>query len=641
MRPRSSILNLFDPLLSQDSSRDAPSPDSDKENCLDSDLSFFGRPSKAPSPVKLKRRLVDVGDITIDDPTTHPMLTEEDELDDSMCADDNDTMTFCIPAVTPARDTTVQKATPSHACPRTPLAELSIDCDMTPIVRTKMYRRNPPSAFTSSDTVLPASSEISSFASVIDAVTASGLSFAGCPRPSSDCELGNEDQPAILGEIETPEVTITPIDEPSNAVSAFSLEVHPSEKDTLQPGASSPLSESSISIEHPRSTLRLSPPKTPPHDKKRHSIDLATSFHLQLQSEEASFDLLNDKISLFASTSSMDSFLDGMEDDDFDMAAEEAKLQATIDSIQLEDGESKVDKNEDTQAQRQDNVFTASQNSSPRVSLNEQQAPRSLSLLRSISSPPVPSESTGDRNNQCSKLPKETVSEPPTLSPVFCPPPHNENHVALRTPATNVGEKILPPPVAALRIVKRSALPTCIVPLASSTLPISAPITQHASSTSVAHVESAASEPSANRPSRANDGRGDGPRRVPIIDTHPLAPNTRRSVLDQKTMPQGNSTGPRRVVITPSNPVPPVAPVPAPAPSKASVARGLKAPTKYVAGTSAAVSALPRPVSRLPTAATSGIVRPPRAGTGVNVAGKGRISADQGYKSAAYARRVA
>lgn len=343
MRPRSSILDLFDPLALQDSSRDTPSPDSDKENCLDSDLSFFGRPAKAPSPVRLKRRLIDVGDITIDDPTIHPMLTEEDELEDSMCDDDSDTMTLRIPIVTPARDITVQKVTPSHAGPRTPLAELSIDCDMTPIVRTKMYRRQPPpSAFASSDAILPASSETSSFAFVIDAVTASGVSFAGSSRPSSDCELANEDQPENLTscKIETPQGTIIPINEPSNAISALSLDTHP-EKDTPQPVVPESLSESSdtsISIEHPRSTLRSSPPTTSSQDKKRQSIDLCTSFHLQLQSEEASFDLLNDKISLFASMGSMDSFLNGMEDDDFDVAIEEAKLQATVDSIQLEDG---------------------------------------------------------------------------------------------------------------------------------------------------------------------------------------------------------------------------------------------------------------------------------------------------------------
>ncbi|KAG6893522.1 hypothetical protein C0992_009689, partial [Termitomyces sp. T32_za158] len=359
MRPRTSILDLFDPLAPQNPSRDAPSPDSDKENCLDSDLSFFGRPPKAPSPVRLKRRLVDIGDITIDDATSHPMLTEEDELDDSMCDDDTDTMTFRVPTVTPARDITVQKVTPSHAVPRTPLAELSVDYDMTPIARTKMHRRQPPSAFVSSDAVLPASSEISSFASVIDAVTASGVSFAGSPSTSSDCKLANEDQPENLTscEIEKPQAAIIPVNESSNAVSASSLDTHKPEKDVSSSVASlslSEASETSISIEHPRSTLRSSPPEMPFNDKKRHSIDLYTSFHLQLQSEEASFDLLNDKISLFASTSSMDSFLNGMEEDDnFDMAVEEARLQATVDIIQSRDDESQVDEIGETQIHKQ------------------------------------------------------------------------------------------------------------------------------------------------------------------------------------------------------------------------------------------------------------------------------------------------
>lgn len=255
-------------------------------------------------------------------------------------------------------------------------------------------------------------------------------------------------------------------------------------------------------------------------------------------------------------------------------------------------------------------------------------------------------------------IPKETVSEPSTIPPVFCPPLHDQSH---RTPARNVGEQILPPPVLGLRIVKRSARPgheksastssaaskrsaftTTIAPVVASAMPIS-PIAEHASSAwGIAHVRLAASEPSAIIPSsRAKDGRGDGPRRVPITDNHPLAPNKRRSFLDQKSMPQGNTTGPRRVVVTPSVPVPPVAPVSAPVPNKTSVVSGVKAPTKFGLGSSAAASALPRPVSRLPTAVTSGIARPPRAGTGVNVAGKGSAFANQANKSAAYARRVA
>ncbi|KAG6862183.1 hypothetical protein C0995_004265 [Termitomyces sp. Mi166 len=641
MRPRSSILDLFDPLVSTDLSRDAPSPDadtSDKENCLDSEF-FFGQPLKAPSPVRLKRRLVDVGDITIDDPTIHPMLTEEDELDDSMC-DDDDTMILRLSTATPARDITVQKASPSNVGLRTPLAELSIDPDITPIARTKMYRRQPPSALASSDIITPASLESSTFASVIDAVTASGVSFAGPARPSPDHESENEAQPVNVISCDNgiPQITIPSIDEFTNSTPAFSLATPPSEEDAPQPSTSLLLSESSetsISIEHPRTTLRSSLSKSSSQDKKRHSIDLYTSFHLQLQSEEASFDLLNDKISLFASSSSMDSFHGLGEDDSFDMAVEEAKLQTTIDTIKLEQGERKdsfcspdahLEQNPicDTQVQKQ-----------------------------------APHEPTEEENNECPEIAKQTVGEPSILPPVFGPPLHDQGCAVLCTPAPNVREQILPPAVPALRIVKRSARPAheksastssaasatsegpaITAPATASVAPIRSPITQHVSSTDinrVTRVRSAASEPSAILPpASTGNGTSNGPRRVPIGDSQPVAINKRRGFVDQRNMPQGKTTGPRRVIVTPSVSVPPAAPVPVPASSKASAVSGLKAPTKYGLGTTA--SALPRPVSRLPTAATSGIARPPRTGAGANAAGAGTSQGN--VKRATYARRA-
>ncbi|KAG5720108.1 hypothetical protein E4T56_gene17750 [Termitomyces sp. T112] len=659
MRPRSSLLDLFDPLASQELPSDAQSADSDKENCLDSDFSLFGLPSKPTSPVRLKRRLVDVGDITIDD----PMLIDE-ELDDSMCDDDNDTLTLPL---TPARDLTVQKATPSNLGPRTPLAELSIDRDISPVVRTKIYPRQPFSTLASSDVVTPASPENSSFAAVIDAVTASGVSFAGPACPLPEYGLENEDQPAnVLSCVnETPQITITPIDESSNSIAALSLDTPPSQENTFQPSPSSSLSESSktsISIEHPRTTLRLTPPKTSLEDKKRHSIDLYTSFHLQLQSEEASFDLLNDKISLFASTSSMD-FLDGLEDDDsFDMGVEEAKLQATIDSIKLEEGERKVGDSSHNQAQNPDDtpsVVITSRRSSPQLPSTEHMEQQVLgSPLMCPTSPPVPSKPTKAGHNEYPEIPKQIVGEPSILPPIFCPPSHDQGCTALCTPAPKIRKQTVPPPVPALKIVKRSgrpgheksastssavtaasegrASPTTIPPTTVPVAPTPPPIMEHVSSTDlgrITHVKSAVSEPSAILPStRMGNGTGNGPRRVPIIDSQPLAINKRRAFVDQKIMPQGNmgnTTGPRRIVMAPSVPVLPAAPVPAPTKASAS---GLKAPTKYGVGTNAAVSALPRPVSRLPT--TSGIIRPPRAGVGANVAGTGHV------KRAAYARRV-
>ncbi|KAJ7170130.1 hypothetical protein C8R46DRAFT_1217726 [Mycena filopes] len=61
-RPRPSVLALFDPLTA----RDAHSPDSDKENTLP-DSDFFAQTHvQYYSPVRLTRRLVEVGDVTVE-----------------------------------------------------------------------------------------------------------------------------------------------------------------------------------------------------------------------------------------------------------------------------------------------------------------------------------------------------------------------------------------------------------------------------------------------------------------------------------------------------------------------------------------------------------------------------------------------
>lgn len=312
-RPRSSILVLFDPLSPP---RDAPSPDSDKENSA-----HFTH----------KRRLVDVGDVTIDDPS---LLHDDHLLDDDLSFndDENDTLTFRqMASATPAR---LFPQSPPRSNPRTPLADIALDHDSTPIARTKVYRRPVPAAPSSLSRVVDlipvtVAPQDSPLASVINAVNSSGLSFANTPgRPT---RLLDED----LG---PPQIRISSPDALADSLSAMNLETPigaPLTETTIPPPPSPPALALSVLPPQSQARLRPNPPKTSSHDPNRSSVDLHSSFHLQLQSTESSFDLLNDKISFFASGSSMDSFLD--EDDSFDLDVEEAKMELALQRMRLEE----------------------------------------------------------------------------------------------------------------------------------------------------------------------------------------------------------------------------------------------------------------------------------------------------------------
>ncbi|KAG6911583.1 hypothetical protein DXG01_011886 [Tephrocybe rancida] len=713
MHPRYSILNLFDPLASEAPSRDAPSPDSDKENSsppIDTDISFFGRAPKQASPVRLKRRLVDVGDITTDDPTMLSMLTEEDELDESMCDDENDTFTlprFELPTATPTQPAFVQQVTPANTSPRTPLGDLSLD--LTPVPRNKMFRRPPPppSALAFSD-ALPTSTETSSFASVIDAVTASGASFADPVNPSP--EYHNHDyinEPHSPNnrsdDIKAPIITVTSSDELGSSTCTLNLDTPATLlKDTSQPIISSHSEPSSdTSLELPRATLRPNPARTSSQDPNRRSIDLYSSFHLQLTSEEASFDLLNDKISFFTSLNTMDSFLN--EGDSFDMVAEEAKLQATIESIKPDEAEEKAIievSAETTQLEQQDlkpEINDTSQTSSPRPAkdlhfeLSLQTAMKSVELsplpkessvtapvtpspkfmglkvlrrpsVRSIPNSPVPLTTFKNQDSKrvapTSSLATTVMTSPP--APVFVAPTREQNPdpVVLCTPAPEVRARVLPAPVPALRIVKRStrrgyenssssssvssassdepapAQPANVA--SSSTLTTQAPpITRHISSLAastrrLSQIRPVAPTSSALPPLRSVAG----PRRAPIVEGEAQSINKLRGIAGPKTLPQGSLNGPRRVIVAPSVPA-----AAAPA-AKTTAVSGIRAPTKYGVGSGAGASALPRPVSRLPTS-TASLARP-RSGVGASAGTEGVPGQGTGIaRRAAPTRRVA
>ncbi|KAG5647558.1 hypothetical protein DXG03_008911 [Asterophora parasitica] len=676
-RPRDSILDLFDPLVSVPL-RDAPSPDSDKENAspapqiVDCSVTeaFFQRTLKQASPVVLKRRLVDVGDTTVDDPSMLAMLTEEDELDDSMCDDENDTLTLPPPLPKAA-------ATPPKSTPRTPLGEISFDRDITPIARTKVYRRPPPSTL-SSDVVIPESFEVSNFGPAASPSTSLASYFPlKSPAPANpslrydDLHSQKDDAPnSPANNNEMPQITISSIDGLSDSLSTHHLTT-PTETllgDTPRPFTSSFSHSSDESPSYLHTGLRPNPPSS--QDPNRRSMDLYSSFHLQLQSEEASFDLLNDKISFFTSTIGSDSYLNAMEEDEsFDLAVEEARLQKAIENIQQEEAQEEaaaadndvlVTRNEQTPSPNENipmatpsppqNIISPKYASKPSASL----LPKSFGTRSPVSS----SFMFGQGTNQATStiiVEQKLVSASSDLvaaAPVFVPPSPKSDQppsiTTLHTPAPPARETAPPPPVPALRIVKRLKRPghehsssyssttsgepssatreTVFKPGAVQSPPTTAigapaPVVRRASTTAPRAVSARVAGPSrmvapitsaVAPPPRTTVT---GPRRVPVAEIQASTNSSRAGFGNPRpAVPPAASAsdGPRRIIV----PATAVA-APVPATSKVSATSGLKAPAKYGTGAGAS-SALPRPASRLPGPSVSGIARPRPPATGAS-----------------------
>lgn len=279
-RPRPSVLAQFDPLLSEaqpdyvSDSEDESDPD--KENSVPelnelSMTAFFSHTYKREyaQPAALTKRLVDIGDVTIAD-----TVDEEEETEES--GDNGENAFFSLD--TPKRSDTIRL--PQNAL-RTPLAEISLERKPRQNAVHKKVMESP--------TQLPGDS-ISALTSLVDSVNLSGKTFGHIHR-----------------HILPPRITVDNSD---------------AENDILATPAPFNLQTSTSSLQDASEAAKVSllappSPATTPVSRasNRLSLDLHSSFNLQLQSE-TSFDLLNDRISFFdAQGKGMSSFLNELDDD--------------------------------------------------------------------------------------------------------------------------------------------------------------------------------------------------------------------------------------------------------------------------------------------------------------------------------------
>ena len=311
-RPRLSVLSLFDPLSSSSSPRFSSSTDYDKENdCNDSSFfHFHGSQKQVYSPVrKLCRRLIDVGDVTVDEPHIRDLLQEEEELDAEIKQsfaveeDENATLTFrdMAKAATPkwsARHAATWATPKMSPTPRTPLAEIAPKDEITPMGRKKTFRRPMPFV---SDATPPA---LRNLINVQECSTSLAM-----PVPTIEISCDTETTSSQCSSKSSEETTAALELSCSTLVSDTPVFVSPS---FLQPTPESAVGTSPQSFE---SRLRPNAHLKDSNNTDRYSVDLHTSFQLHFNSTEATFDLLNDKISFFGSNSGTD-FCEGTSFDD-------------------------------------------------------------------------------------------------------------------------------------------------------------------------------------------------------------------------------------------------------------------------------------------------------------------------------------
>ncbi|KAH7884341.1 hypothetical protein F5I97DRAFT_2074713 [Phlebopus sp. FC_14] len=400
--PRYSVLNLFDP-LNATPRREVTTPDSlssstsDKENAepsssnahnnyYESDkltmTAFFNRAYKMQpkhySPVALRKRLIDVGDITVDDASelmgglTIAEENEGEELNDSFNDEDmqlddlqSDDALMTPQPKAPSRERYGALQTPhssgsSHIqqqetpnASRTPLADLSLDA-------TPMPRKTGKALASVFDASTPATSTEQDCSSPVTVVRASHASVApiGSPLASVINAINlaeHEDEEIVTSHTSKQNQAITVViseppdtDDtlnlanaclPSSSTAPLLSETCPPESTTSlasvpqdlpavqdsQPLGPSIEDDPTYLSARPRPRLRSKTVSatTPSFDAHRSSVDLQISFNWQLQCPEASFDLLNDRVSFFGG----DSFLADTTDD-FDAKAEEEMMEA-------------------------------------------------------------------------------------------------------------------------------------------------------------------------------------------------------------------------------------------------------------------------------------------------------------------------
>ncbi|CAL1717308.1 unnamed protein product [Somion occarium] len=398
-RPRESLLSLFDPLANPTTpERNTSSPDSssDKENDGPGQVTvFFNRIYTKPPQASVntpKGRLIDFGDVTA--------CYSDGEGDVSMdCGNESLQENNTITEDTEMKDVFSHHRDSPLFANRQPLADIKLDGfkrrTPTPEGDTAWSEENTP---VPSVTAAPRGDPL---ADVINSINLSAMTISD-EEPFSDVPSSPvHAYPEI--NISPPEVEIappTPTDSPEPSPAKFA----------------SPMANSNIAT--PTSTTRrthLTPATTSSSDPRRISVDLQSSFRLQLGSPEMSFDLLNDKISFLGQ--SQDSFWTAGDDDTIDFKKEQEKMLALAEEYEK--------LSEETIPPPNPVRRTPPKSGSPPAlpSSSKKSPPREEPLRKPVFSLPVKAPETKMELCKFSSLPSSLPAEvPPTETPSVLQP---------------------------------------------------------------------------------------------------------------------------------------------------------------------------------------------------------------------------
>ncbi|KAK0198936.1 hypothetical protein F5146DRAFT_1021517 [Armillaria mellea] len=481
-RPRESLLTLFDPLfgtVSQrncgDTSVELDDYDSEKENNMPlgdvSMTSFFSGSLKqaCPQPVPLRRRLVDVGDVTVDNTLLmNEVLEEMGEGEES--DDENNTVMLGPVGKTPKVPSSVNIVATPRLNPRTPFADLRMEREVTPVAHKRLLTRQ--KQCTNSATACDSATHPqSSLSTLVEAVTSAGVSFAGSKsafseaRSHADPVLPKVSEVAITSPLQTSPVNI--------------------------PLPSSPIDISNLDAPTPR--LRRLPPPIRAHD--RQSLDLQSSFQLQFDSAESSFDLLTDKISFLCSRSH-----------DFDVTSGDEDTNTGMTSILKSAGGDDV-------------VNIAANIPSPSEDSPQTRPPYTATRAQPLNTTDSPlSVFTAKTYTPAEAIISEDLLQSDDAHVVF---PSTRD--PLMTPASSKNlHPDAPPPIQALRIVKRAKNAATVAPPPDRRLSTRPPthVEKKLSVPAQSGIPNSAqiNEPNHPAPAAAKPVSSSGPRRVPVAE---------------------------------------------------------------------------------------------------------------------------
>ncbi|KIL71748.1 hypothetical protein M378DRAFT_241978 [Amanita muscaria Koide BX008] len=564
-RPRHSVLSLFDPLS-------VATPDADKEN-------LFLLVQQSHHPVVLpKKRLVDIGDTTLDDVSALDVLAEKQEVLLQQESDAND----AHPSETPL--------------PRTPLTELTLGDT------------------TRGNTCYPQPSTSPLPSSLIS--LAPDVGHPSC----HDAVIGTDDM--TPGNVQVPQIVIS-YNSVDNSPEKFPQRAS---HDNITTSLIASPEEQTV---HPN--LHLRAPSTSSQDCNRFSLDLQASFQMYLQSE-ASFDLLNDKISLIESMDPQTT-----DDEHFDFELDKDNLQDAIAKFKRgrKSDASPLSPTQDSDLSH--SKVIPDQESDDNVLDSPTSPSNDLQLPQSIPSSPL-SDKSSKRWSTSSGIPSSPTSyrgpKKPSPTPVKAVPsaiPQSKQRRFSTPVATpqRLPAVVLPPAIQALRIVKRTKVSNAKAESSSDAgareteTPTSSLVTRPASRNATnmlpeaqplrIQVPSSAKRAKA-APSTSIASTGLGPRRMNVTTDSQVGVTVPKS---SQTPLVNAMLGPKRILKSDDGPNPPLS-------KPSSIPSGLKQPKRFESNT----SNLPRPngmasTSRLPTL-VSGLqskLRRPVAGIG-----KGEIS---------------